>query len=148
MGCDVNSEGPEGENWFTFMLVEYTQQKIIIPSKEVGDTVNIEVDVLGKYSAQAWESFAPKMEALEQKVKDLEAKVMVLEGGTSPGKDVRFGKDVPEECSPLENLSSKPERWVRAEQVEAEDLNPKRENRNDAGTRWVRTDQTFYENNY
>lgn len=77
--CDVKSEGPEGENWFTFMLVEYTQQKIIIPSKEVGDTVNIEVDVLGKYSEQAWGAFVPKMEALEKKVKDLEAKVMVLE---------------------------------------------------------------------
>jgi len=79
--CDVNSEGPEGDNWFTFMLVEYTQQKIIIPSKKVGDTVNIEVDVLGKYSERAWESFVPKMEALERKVKELEAKVMVLEGG-------------------------------------------------------------------
>ena len=74
--CDVKSDGgPDGENWFTFMLVEYTQKKIIIPSKKVGDTVNIEVDVLGKYSERAWEAVVPKMEALEQKVKELEAKV-------------------------------------------------------------------------
>lgn len=79
--CDVKSEGPKGDNWFTFMLVEYTQKHIIIPSKKVGDTVNIEVDVLGKYSEQAWESFVPKMEALEGKVKELEAKVAKLEGG-------------------------------------------------------------------
>lgn len=82
--CDVKSEGPEGENWFTFMLVEYTQKHIIIPSKKVGDTVNIEVDVLGKYSEQAWEAFVPKMEALERRVKELEAKVVQLEGGKEP----------------------------------------------------------------
>jgi len=154
--CDVKSEGPEGENWFTFMLVEYTQQKIIIPSKEVGDTVNIEVDVLGKYSEQAWGAFVPKMEALERKVKELEAKVTALEGGegrsegASPGKGVTFGENVPTGFSPSENLSSKPETWTRAEQpfVDAKDLNPKRENRNNAGTDWVRKDQTFYNNNY
>eukprot|EP00984_Skeletonema_dohrnii_P017418 scaffold7913_cov100-Skeletonema_dohrnii-CCMP3373.AAC.1 len=65
--CDVHSEGEDGENWFTFMLVEYTQKKIILPSKKVGDTVNVEVDVLGKYSERAWEAFVPKMEALETK---------------------------------------------------------------------------------
>ena len=40
--CEVNS----GESWFTFMLIEYTQKKIIVPTKEVGGLVNIEVDVL------------------------------------------------------------------------------------------------------
>lgn len=34
---------------FTFMLVAYTQQHIIIPQKKVGDRVNLEVDILGKY---------------------------------------------------------------------------------------------------
>lgn len=34
---------------FTVMLVAYTQQKIVLPSKAVGDTVNLEVDILGKY---------------------------------------------------------------------------------------------------
>lgn len=38
-----------GEDWFTVTLVAYTQAHIILPRKAVGDRVNIEVDVLGKY---------------------------------------------------------------------------------------------------
>lgn len=34
---------------FTFMLVAYTQQHIILPRKPLGSRVNLEVDVLGKY---------------------------------------------------------------------------------------------------
>ena len=177
--CDVKSEGPEGENWFTFMLVEYTQKHIIIPEKEVGDTVNIEVDVLGKYSEQAWEAFVPKMEALERKVKELESKVAALEGGnSSSGKEVNFGNVVGPTSPPLpapspEALSSKlkkekafyrnddlvdskpdPYKWERTDQAfvnsdkNADDMNSKRDNRNNTGTDWVRTKQTFYDTNY
>lgn len=42
---DVNDE----EAWFSFMLVAYTQQKVVIPLKQVGQKVNLEVDILGKY---------------------------------------------------------------------------------------------------
>ena len=38
-----------GDDWFNVTLVAYTQQHIIMPGKAVGDAVNIEVDVLGKY---------------------------------------------------------------------------------------------------
>ncbi|KAE8734419.1 peroxidase 4 [Hibiscus syriacus] len=34
---------------FNFMLVDYTQHKVVIPLKEVGKKVNLEVDILGKY---------------------------------------------------------------------------------------------------
>ncbi|KAK4268171.1 hypothetical protein QN277_024860 [Acacia crassicarpa] len=37
------------EECFNFMLVAYTQQKIVIPLKKVGQKVNLEVDILGKY---------------------------------------------------------------------------------------------------
>ncbi|PWA72369.1 lumazine-binding protein [Artemisia annua] len=37
------------EECFNFMLVEYTQQKVVIPLKKVGQKVNLEVDILGKY---------------------------------------------------------------------------------------------------
>lgn len=37
------------EDGFTFMLVAYTQQHIILPHKQIGDRVNLEVDVVGKY---------------------------------------------------------------------------------------------------
>jgi riboflavin synthase len=41
--CDVT------DTYFTFMLIKYTQGKIIIPGKKVGDLVNLEVDILGKH---------------------------------------------------------------------------------------------------
>jgi len=68
--CDVNSS--LGQEWFTFMLVEYTQKKIIVSSKNVGDLVNLEVDVLGKYLENAISS---RINALESRILELEAKV-------------------------------------------------------------------------
>lgn len=38
-----------GDRSFTFMLVAYTQTHISLPHREVGDRVNLEVDILGKY---------------------------------------------------------------------------------------------------
>jgi riboflavin synthase len=66
--CEVDTK----ENWFTFMLVGYTQKKIILPAKQVGNFVNLEVDVLGKYSENALASILPRLEALEAKVESLE----------------------------------------------------------------------------
>ena len=71
--CEVDSRIEE--SWFTFMLVEYTQKKIIIPAKDVGEQLNLEVDVLGKYSESALAAILPRIEELEQKVKDLETKL-------------------------------------------------------------------------
>lgn len=67
--CDVTP------NEFTFMLVEYTQQKIIIPQKQVGEKVNIEVDVLAKYSESALAAILPRIEELEHKVASLETEL-------------------------------------------------------------------------
>lgn len=39
----------DDEQCFNFMLVAYTQQKVVIPLKKVGQKVNLEVDILGKY---------------------------------------------------------------------------------------------------
>ena len=38
-----------GADWFNVTLIHYTQQKIIIPQKKVGDAVNLEADILAKY---------------------------------------------------------------------------------------------------
>lgn len=46
---DVN----EKEEWFTFMLVQFTQHHVIIPSKAVGEELNIEVDPIAKYVENA-----------------------------------------------------------------------------------------------
>lgn len=39
----------DDEDCFNFMLVAYTQQKVVIPLKKVGQKVNLKVDILGKY---------------------------------------------------------------------------------------------------
>lgn len=41
------------EGWFNLMLVQHTQQIIIMPHKKIGEKVNLEVDVAGKYAAAA-----------------------------------------------------------------------------------------------
>lgn len=38
-----------GPDWFNVTLINYTQQKIILPRKKSGDRVNLEVDILAKY---------------------------------------------------------------------------------------------------
>jgi riboflavin synthase len=38
-----------GTDWFSVMLVPYTQQAVTLGSKEAGATVNLEVDVVAKY---------------------------------------------------------------------------------------------------
>ncbi|XP_010467780.1 PREDICTED: riboflavin synthase [Camelina sativa] len=37
------------DSCFSFMLVAYTQQNVVIPTKRVGQKVNLEVDIMGKY---------------------------------------------------------------------------------------------------
>lgn len=39
----------DDEGCFNFMLVAYTQENVVIPMKKVGQKVNLEVDILGKY---------------------------------------------------------------------------------------------------
>lgn len=39
----------DDDNCFNFMLVAYTQQKVVIAGKKVGNKLNLEVDILGKY---------------------------------------------------------------------------------------------------
>jgi riboflavin synthase len=37
---------------FTFMLIAYSQEHIVLPRKTSGTHVNLEVDILGKYVEQ------------------------------------------------------------------------------------------------
>jgi riboflavin synthase len=48
-------DGADG--WWEVMLIAYTQERIVTSSKKVGDLVNIEVDMVGKYvekNVAAW----------------------------------------------------------------------------------------------
>ena len=38
-----------GPNWFDVTLIAYSQEKLILPGKKIGDRVNLEVDILAKY---------------------------------------------------------------------------------------------------
>jgi len=62
--CDVD----QAAGTFNFMLIEFTQQKVIIPKKKVGDAVNLEVDVIAKYVEQSLSSVIARLEALEAKL--------------------------------------------------------------------------------
>ncbi|KAI9783558.1 MAG: Riboflavin synthase alpha chain [Geoglossum umbratile] len=42
-------EGEEEEGWWEVMLVTYTQERVVLARKEVGESVNVEVDMVGKY---------------------------------------------------------------------------------------------------
>jgi riboflavin synthase len=41
-------KGEQGP-WFTVMLIAYTQAHVVLPQRQPGDLVNLEVDMLGKY---------------------------------------------------------------------------------------------------
>jgi len=38
-----------GIDWFNITLISYSQTKVILPRKKIGDRVNLEVDILAKY---------------------------------------------------------------------------------------------------
>lgn len=69
--CNSNAE----EGWFDFMLVSYTQSKIILPKKSVGDTVNLEVDAMAKYVERSMSSLLERMHVLETKLEEQEARL-------------------------------------------------------------------------
>jgi riboflavin synthase len=37
------------EGWFEVMLITYTQERVVMAGKKVGEDVNVEVDMVGKY---------------------------------------------------------------------------------------------------
>ena len=39
----------DGEGWWEVMLIAYTQERVVTASKGVGEEVNVEVDMVGKY---------------------------------------------------------------------------------------------------
>lgn len=45
------------EGWFEIMLISYTQDRVVMAAKPVGGDVNVEVDMLGKYTAKSVESY-------------------------------------------------------------------------------------------
>ncbi|KAL1878526.1 hypothetical protein VTK73DRAFT_7954 [Phialemonium thermophilum] len=40
----------DAQGWFEVMLIAYTQERVVVAGKRVGDTVNLEVDMMAKYA--------------------------------------------------------------------------------------------------
>ena len=65
--CEVVDHDEEyGTGWFSFMLIEHTQNHVIMPHKPVGGKVNIEVDVMGKYVQRSLSSILARMTEIER----------------------------------------------------------------------------------
>ena len=43
----------DAEGWFEIMLITYSQEKVIMPQKKAGHTVNIEVEMMAKYAEKS-----------------------------------------------------------------------------------------------
>ncbi|RPA85243.1 riboflavin synthase [Ascobolus immersus RN42] len=87
-GASLTVTVVDGEGEFGIMMVEYTQSKVVTARKEVGDEVNVEVDVLGKYVENQVkakvDALSKKFEEevdrrVEERVKGLEARIKALE---------------------------------------------------------------------
>ncbi|KAL8660916.1 MAG: hypothetical protein Q9202_006092 [Teloschistes flavicans] len=48
-GGDDGEQGEAGKGWWEVMLIAYTQEKVVTAGKKVGEEVNVEVDMVGKY---------------------------------------------------------------------------------------------------
>ncbi|GMF10827.1 unnamed protein product [Phytophthora lilii] len=62
--CEVDRTN----GWFSIMLISHTQNHIILPLKKVGDLVNLEPDVLGKYAARSMGGVMERVDALEKQL--------------------------------------------------------------------------------
>jgi len=63
--CEVNYS----QKWFNLMLIAHTQKSIIMPTKKVGERVNLEADCLGKYAAAAVGGLREQLGALEAQLR-------------------------------------------------------------------------------
>ncbi|KDO31237.1 riboflavin synthase [Saprolegnia parasitica CBS 223.65] len=60
--CEVDTVA----GWFNVMLITHTQASITLPTKKIGDPVNLEGDVMGKYAAKSTGALLDRLETLEQ----------------------------------------------------------------------------------
>lgn len=70
--CDVDAASCT----FTFMLISHTQCHVVIPLKEVGHKLNIELDVMGKFVQQALHGLSERVSTVEKNAAAQMAAVM------------------------------------------------------------------------
>ncbi|KAH0548100.1 hypothetical protein GP486_008166 [Trichoglossum hirsutum] len=85
------SDGGDGtDGWFEIMLVTYSQEKVVMARKAVGDEVNVEVDMLGKYVETGVRGYfegkdSGMNDVVERVVERLVGEKLGKEGGGVPG---------------------------------------------------------------
>lgn len=88
----------DAEGWFEVMLIAYTQEKVVVAQKKVGDSVNIEVDVLAKYAEKSMAGYLgaqgeilvkPILEEMVQNLVAQASKFII-----SPAVDPVLGKEL------------------------------------------------------
>jgi len=52
----------DAEGWWEVMLIAYTQERVVIAGKKVGDTVNVEVDMMAKYAEKSMNAYLSSLE--------------------------------------------------------------------------------------
>ncbi|KLU84071.1 riboflavin synthase [Magnaporthiopsis poae ATCC 64411] len=53
----------DAEGWWEVMLIVYTQERVVLAQKGVGDSVNVEVDVLAKYAEKSMAGYISSLGA-------------------------------------------------------------------------------------
>ncbi|KAL8295213.1 hypothetical protein RB601_001177 [Gaeumannomyces tritici] len=53
----------DAEGWWEVMLIVYTQERVVLAQKQVGDSVNVEVDVLAKYAEKSMAGYISSLGA-------------------------------------------------------------------------------------
>lgn len=76
------------EGWWEVMLIAYTQERIVTAGKKVGESVNVEVDQIGKYVEKAVEGYfesrsGGEMQVLERMVERIVQRKLEESGKTS-----------------------------------------------------------------
>ena len=54
-----------GDDWFDVTLIAYSQAKLILPRKKLGDLVNLEVDIIAKYVERLTRASEPVVHPLK-----------------------------------------------------------------------------------
>ena len=79
---DVDSDDDDhghGQGWWEVMLIAYTQARVVTASKKVGDHVNVEVDMLGKYVDKSIRAYFEEQQQQQQQHQQESGKVPYLE---------------------------------------------------------------------
>lgn len=51
----------DAQGWWEVMLISYTQERVVVAGKKVGETVNVEVDMMAKYAEKSMSGYVASL---------------------------------------------------------------------------------------